>query len=254
MRFPAPLVEARLIRRYKRFLADVALPDGSEATAHVANPGSMLGLAEPGARVWLSASTNPKRKLAWSWEIVEAAPMKGGAARLVGVNTGTPNRLVAEALAAGALAPFRDYARVRPEVAYGARSRVDFLLDGDGLPPLYLEVKNCHLMREDGLAEFPDCIAARSARHLDELAAMVRAGARAALVTIVQMEADRFTPAADIDPAYAAAYARAREAGVETHAFVCRVTPQEIVVEREIPVVMPLTPAGSPASASPRGA
>ncbi|WP_349367820.1 DNA/RNA nuclease SfsA [Salinarimonas sp.] len=237
MRFPAPLVEARLIRRYKRFLADVAFADGSEATAHVANPGSMLGLAEPGSRVWLSASTNPKRKLAWSWELVEAAPMTGGAARLVGVNTATPNRLVAEALAQGRLAPFRDYARVRPEVAYGERSRVDFLLEGEGLPPLYLEVKNCHLMREDGLAEFPDCTAARSARHLDELAAMVQAGARAALVTVVQMEAARFRPAADIDPAYAAAFARARAAGVETHAFVCRVTPEEIVVEGEIPVV-----------------
>jgi len=236
MRFPAPLVEARLIRRYKRFLADVAFADGSEATAHVANPGSMMGLAEPGARVWLSASTNPKRKLAWSWEIVEAAPMRGGAARLVGVDTATPNRLVAEALAAGALAPFAAYSRVRPEVAYGERSRVDFLLDGDGLPPLYLEVKNCHLMRDDGLAEFPDCIAARSARHLDELSAMVRAGARAALVTVVQMEAERFSPAADIDPAYAAAYARARAAGVETHAYVCRVTPEEIVVEGEIPI------------------
>ena len=105
--------------------------------------------------------------------------MRGGAARLVGVDTATPNRLVAEALAAGALAPFAAYSRVRPEVAYGERSRVDFLLDGDGLPPLYLEVKNCHLMRDDGLAEFPDCIAARSARHLDELSAMVRAGARA---------------------------------------------------------------------------
>ncbi|MGJ3264986.1 MAG: DNA/RNA nuclease SfsA [Salinarimonas sp.] len=238
MRFPAPLVEARLIRRYKRFLADVVLPDGTEATAHVANPGAMLGLAEPGARVWLSASTNPKRKLAWSWEIVEAAPMRGGAARLVGVNTATPNRLVAEALAAGALAPFRDYARVRPEIAYGTRSRVDFLLEGDGLPPLYLEVKNCHLMRHDGLAEFPDCIAARSARHLDELAAMVRAGARAALVTIVQMEAERFAPAADIDPAYAAAFTRGLAAGVEAHAFVCRVTPEEIVVEREIEIYL----------------
>ncbi|GGK49308.1 DNA/RNA nuclease SfsA [Salinarimonas ramus] len=237
MRFPAPLLEARLIRRYKRFLADVALPDGTEATAHVANPGAMLGLAEPGARVWLSTSTNAKRKLPYSWEIVEATPMRGGKPRLVGVNTATPNRLVAEALAAGALAPFRAYPEVRPEVAYGTRSRVDFLLTGEGLPPLYLEVKNCHLVREDGLAEFPDCKAARSARHLDELASMVREGARAALVTIVQMEAERFTPAADIDPVYASAFVRAREAGVETHAFVCRVTPEEIVVEREIAIV-----------------
>lgn len=236
MRFPQPLVEARLLRRYKRFLADVVFADGTEATAHVANPGAMLGLAEPGARVLLSPSTNPKRKLAWSWVMVEAAPTGGGRAQWVGVDTGLPNRLVAEALAAGALAPFRAYTKVRPEVAYGERSRVDFLLGGEGLAPLYLEVKNCHLMREEGLAEFPDCIAARSARHLDELAGMVRAGARAALVTVVQMRAERFRLAADIDPAYAAAFARARAAGVAVHAYACRVGPEEITVEREIAV------------------
>lgn len=236
MRFEHPLVEARLLRRYKRFLADVVFADGTEATAHVANPGSMMGLAEPGARVLLSASTNPKRKLAWTWEIVEAAPTRGGAAQWVGVSTARPNLLVAEALAGGALAPFRGYDRVRPEVAYGMRSRVDFLLEGEGRPPLYLEVKNCHLMRDEGLAEFPDCVAARSARHLDELATMVREGARAALVTIVQMRATRFRPAADIDPAYAAAFSRARAAGVETYAFTCRVGPREIAIGEAIPV------------------
>lgn len=234
MRFPSPLVEARLLRRYKRFLADVAFADGREETVHVANPGAMLGLDAPGARVLLSRSDNPKRKLPLSWEAVEAAPI-AGVPQWVGVNTANPNRLVAEALAAGTLAPFAEYGRVRPEVAYGRASRVDFLLEGEGLPPLYLEVKNCHLMRQEGLAEFPDCKAARSARHLDELSAMVAAGARAALVTIVQMRAERFRPAADIDPAYAAAVARARAAGVALHAFVCRVSPEEIVIDHEIP-------------------
>ncbi|MCC5978631.1 MAG: DNA/RNA nuclease SfsA [Salinarimonas sp.] len=236
MKFEKPLVSGRLVRRYKRFLADIILDDGSEVTAHVANPGAMLGLNVPGARVFVSRSDNPKRKLPYSWEIVEAGPINGGAARLVGVNTAQPNRLVAEALAAGALAPFRDYAHVRPEVRYGEASRVDFLLSGEGRAPCYLEVKNVHLMREDGLAEFPDCKAARSARHMRELASMCAQGARAALVYVVQMEAERFCVAADIDPAYAAACRDARAAGVEVHAWRCIVTPEAITIADAIPL------------------
>jgi sugar fermentation stimulation protein A len=237
MRFPHPLIEGRLVQRYKRFLADVDLASGERVTAHCANPGAMLGLARPGARVLLSASDNPKRKLAYSWELVEAAPTGGGPAQWVGINTARPNALVAEALAQGRLAPFAGYSRIRPEVAYGRASRVDFLLEGDGRPPLYLEVKNCHLMREAGLAEFPDCIAARSARHMDELAAMVGQGARAALIYVIQMEAARFDVARDIDRAYDAASKRARAAGVEVHAVTCRVTPEEVTISGAVPVL-----------------
>ncbi len=236
MRFEKPLVSGRLLRRYKRFLADILLDDGEEITAHVANPGAMLGLDAQGARVYLSRSDNPKRKLPYSWEIVEAAPMGGGAPRLVGVNTAQPNRLVAEALATGALAPFRDYDNIRPEVRYGEASRVDFLLTGEGRAPCYLEVKNVHLMREDGLAEFPDCKAARSARHMRELAAMCAQGARAALVYVVQMQAERFAVAADIDPAYAKASREAKAAGVEVHAFRCDVAPEAITIAEPITV------------------
>jgi sugar fermentation stimulation protein A len=238
MRFPHPLLEGRLVQRYKRFLADVDLATGERVTAHCANPGAMLGLCAPGARVLLSASDSPTRKLKFSWELVEAAPVGGGAERWVGINTSRPNALVAEALREGRLQPFSGYARVRPEVKYGRASRVDFLLEADdGRPPLYLEVKNCHLMRQDGLAEFPDCVAARSARHMDELAAMVAQGARAALVYVIQMRAERFCVAADLDPAYAAASARARAAGVEVHALVCRVTPQEVTIAGAVPLV-----------------
>ena len=237
MQFSQPLTPGRLQRRYKRFLADIMFEDASVVTAHVANPGAMLGLDTPGARVLLSRSDNPKRKLAWSWELVEAAPIHGGAARWVGVNTAQPNRLVAEALAAGQLAPFRDYARVRPEVKYGTGSRVDFLLENPGEPACFLEVKNVHLMREDGLAEFPDCTAARSAKHMRELARVAAQGARAALVYVVQMQAERFAVATDIDPAYAQACAAAREAGVEIHAYGCRVDPRGIVITHPIPVV-----------------
>src|SRR6185312_8539231 len=148
MRFSAPLVPATLKRRYKRFLADVVLPDGSEITAHVANPGAMLGLNTPGARVWLSKSGNPKRKLAYSWELIEVD--FGAGLELVGGNTGHPNALVASALEAKAISPFVHYPSIRREVRYGKNSRVDFLLEGSGLPPCYLAVKNVHMMREPG--------------------------------------------------------------------------------------------------------
>ena len=238
MRFPSPLVEGRLALRYKRFLADVDLDGGGRVTAHCANPGAMLGLVAPGSRVYLSRSQNPRRKLQFSWELVDIAE-DGEPARLVGVDTTRPNALVAEALAEGRLLPFAGYDRVRPEVRYGQGSRIDFLLEAEGRPPCYLEVKNCHLMRERGLAEFPDCVAARSARHMDELAAMAAGGARAVLVFVIQMEAERFDVARDIDPAYAAALRRARAAGVEVYAYVCRLSPEEVAVEREVPVVAP---------------
>lgn len=230
MRFHSPLIEGRLVTRYKRFLADVELADGPLVTAHCANPGAMLGLVAPGHRVWLSRALGAKRKLAFSWELVEAAP-GGGAPQLIGINTLRPNALVAEALAAGRLPPFLGYARVRPEVRYAGHSRVDFLLEAPDRPPCYLEVKNCHYMREPGLAEFPDCVAARSARHMDDLAAVVAQGCRAAVVFVIQMAATRFAVARDIDPAFDAALTRAIAAGVELYAFACRVTPDEVVID-----------------------
>jgi sugar fermentation stimulation protein A len=235
MRFPAPLLEGRLVQRYKRFLADIDLAGGERVTAHCANPGAMLGLTAAGNRVLVSRSTNPSRKLGFSWEVVEAS--FNGATQLVGINTSRPNALVAEALADNRLAPLAGYECVRPEVRYGRSSRVDFLLEADGRPPCYLEVKNVHFMRRPGLAEFPDCVAARSAKHLGELADMVAFGARAVLVYVIQMEAERFDVARDIDPAYDAAFAAALAAGVESYAYMCRVTPEEIAIEREVEIV-----------------
>ncbi|KAB0264836.1 DNA/RNA nuclease SfsA [Microvirga brassicacearum] len=238
MLFSEPLLEGRLIERYKRFLADILLADGSVVTAHCANPGAMLGLKEPGSRVLLSRAGNPKRKLAYNWELVEVAA-GGGPNQLVGINTSRPNALVAEALRGNRLAPFVGYDRVRPEVKYGRNSRIDFLLEKDGAPPCYLEVKNCHLMRQPGFAEFPDCIAARSAKHLYELVDMVEGGARAALVYVIQMEAERFDVARDIDPVYDRAFRHALAAGVESYAYMCRVNAEGVEIERAVEIVTP---------------
>jgi len=235
MRFATPLVPATLVRRYKRFLADVLLPGGEEVTAHVANPGAMTGLAAAGARVWLSKSDNPKRKLPWSWELVEVD--FGGGGELVGVNTGHPNGLVAEALAAGLIPELSGYASARREVRYGRNSRVDVLLEDPTRPPCYVEIKNVHLMRRRGLAEFPDAVTARGAKHLDELAAMVAAGNRAVMLFLIQIgSAERFALAADIDPTYAAAFARARAAGVEAIAWRCAITADGIACAAPVPI------------------
>ena len=163
----------------------------------------------------------------------------GGPLQLIGINTSRPNLLVAEALRDGRLEPFSRYERVRPEVKYGRNSRVDFLLEKAGEPPCYLEVKNCHLMREAGFAEFPDCVAARSAKHLYELADMATAGARAALVYVIQMDANRFDVARDIDPAYDKAFRHALSAGVESYAYICRISPLEVVIDRPVEIVTP---------------
>jgi len=185
MRLPAPLARATLIRRYKRFLADVALADGSVETEHVANPGAMPGLAAPGVTVWLSRSTSPTRKLPLSWELVEVE--LGSGPELVVVNTAHANTVAAEALANGAIAELAGYASLRREVKYGTKSRIDFLLEGPGRPPCYVEVKAVTLMRRPGLAEFPDAVTVRGARHLDELRAMAAAGHRAVMLFLIQI-------------------------------------------------------------------
>lgn len=235
MKFGTALVPARLLKRYKRFLADVELGDGKVITAHVANPGAMTGLQEPGARVWLSLSTNAKRKLPYSWELVEAE--FGAGHELAGVNTGLPNALVAEALEHGRITELAGYATIRREVRFGTNSRVDFLLTAPDLPPCYLEIKNVHLMRNAGLAEFPDSVTARGAKHLDELAAVVRAGARAVMLYVIQIgSATSFKLARDIDPAYGTAFDRAMRDGVEAIAYRCRIAPDGIELVSPVPI------------------
>ncbi len=236
MRFDPPLMPATLARRYKRFLADVVLDNGDMMTVHVANPGAMTGLDRPFSRIWISDSQNLLRKLQYSWELVEVD--FGNGPELVGVNTGNPNGLVADSLGTGLIPELRDYLSVRREVKYGASSRVDFLLEGPQQPPCYLEIKNVHLMRQPGLAEFPDCVTERGARHLDELGDMVAKGARAIQLYIIQIpSADRFAVAADIDRDYAAAFDRARRRGVEMLAWRCAITAEGIEIAAPVPVM-----------------
>jgi len=236
MYFTEPLIPATLIKRYKRFLADVSLASGEAITAHVANPGAMIGLAAPGSRVWLSKSANPSRKLPYSWELVEVD--LGAGAELIGVNTAHPNLLVAEAIAAAAIPELAGYPSTRREVKYGRNSRVDFLLEGPDRPACYVEVKNVHLMRRAGLAEFPDSVTARGAKHLDELAAMAAAGGRAVMLFLIQIgSAAEFALARDIDPVYGAAFDRARAAGVEAVAYRCVIDHAAIVLAGPVPIV-----------------
>ena len=232
MMFQQPMGRGVLVSRYKRFFADVVLDDGRAVTAHCPNPGAMLGLNTPGMGVWVSPADGPKRKLAWTLELVEA---DGG---LVGVNTIHPNRLVAEALAADVIPELTGYAVHRREVKMGEASRVDFRLEAPGRPACWLEVKNVHLRRAGTLAEFPDCVAARSARHLRELTARVAEGDRAVQLFVIQRtDCDRFAACADLDPAYAAGLTNAAAAGVEVLCYDCDISTNDIRVAHRLPWV-----------------
>ena len=239
MRFATDLIPARLIRRTKRFLADAvpeAGPDaGREVIAHCPNPGAMLGLAAPGARIWLEPVASPPRKLPYAWRLEEA----DGAT--VGIDTGLANRVAADALAGGQVPGLDGYDRIRPEVRYAEGSRIDFLLSGAGRADAYVEVKSVTLHRGCGLAEFPDCVTARGAKHLRALAAMAAAGQRAVLLYLVMRDdCDRVAVAADLDPRYAAAMAAARAGGVEVLALATRLSPGGIVPDGPLPVAGPV--------------
>lgn len=235
MRFTSALVRARLERRYKRFLADVVFDDGARATVACPNTGSLLGLQTPGAVIWLSRSDAATRKFPHTWEMIEND--LGDGPTLVGINPMHPNRLVAEALADGFIEPLTGYATVRREVRYGdEKSRIDFLLEDDAKGLCYVEVKNVHLMRTAGHAEFPDCTTARGAKHLRELSAMVAQGHRAVMLYLIQRaDAQRFSICAEFDPAYADAFRSASAAGVEAIAYNCRLSTEEIVLDRPVP-------------------
>ena len=237
MQFPDPLLRATLVKRYKRFLSDHRLEDGTIVTAHCANPGAMLGLTAPGAETWLSPARNAKRKLRYTWEMLRVAP---GGRGLVGINTAHPNGIVAGAIAADRVSELAGYAGLRREVRYGENSRIDLLLENAGAPPCYVEVKNVHLQRRAGVAEFPDSVTARGTKHLRELAAVARAGGRAVMFYVVQRgDCESFALAGDIDPVYAAAFGEAGKSGVEALCYDCRLGVDEIRLARRLPFEMP---------------
>jgi sugar fermentation stimulation protein A len=227
MKFKSPLIEGRLVKRYKRFFADVVLPDGETVTAHCANTGAMAGIKDPGLRVWLSRADNPKRKLKFTWEIVEAQET------LIGTLPNLANDLAEEAVANGTLTELTGYQSLRREVKYGENSRIDLLLEHDDRPPCWVEVKNVHWMRQPGLAEFPDGVTARGSKHLGELSAKARSGERAVQLFIVQRsDCTTLRAAADTDPVYAQALQDAAKAGVEILAYGCDVSTDEIRITR----------------------
>lgn len=212
------------MKRYKRFLADIALDDGRQVTAHCANPGSMLGLSEPGIKVWVEPNDDLKKKLKFGWRLVDH---ENG--HFTGVDTSVPNRALKSAFIAGQVPGFDGYDLIRPEVKYGENSRIDFLLSGAGKPDCYVEVKSVTLCRTEGLAEFPDSVTARGAKHLDELAQVVQAGHRAVMLYLVQRTDCRSVSLAeDIDPHYVARF-RAAE-GVEAMALGCKIDPTGVGV------------------------
>ncbi len=226
--FARALTPARLERRYKRFFADVTLHDGATLTVHCPNTGSMRGLCDAGQTVLLEPARQGAR-LAYGWRLVETA------SGLVGIDPGLANKAVGEALAAGVVHELAGYDAIRPEQAYGAASRIDFLLQAAQRPPAYVEVKNVHFMREAGVAEFPDSATARGLKHIGELTAMAAAGARAVMLYVVQrMDCERLRFAADIDPAYAEATRAAASRGVEFLCYDCGVTPQEVRLNRRL--------------------
>lgn len=232
MRFQTPLIPATLIRRYKRFLADIKLEDGQKVTAHCANPGSMMGLATPGMRIWVEPNDDPKKKLNYGWRLVDH---ENG--HFTGVDTSLPNRALRAALMAREIPELAEYETILPEQKYGENSRIDFLLQQTDLPDVYVEVKSVTLCRAARLAEFPDSVTARGAKHLGELAKVAGQGQRAVLIYLVQRtDCASVSIATDIDPTYAEAYRAALKAGLETIAYDTAISPQEILIRNRLPV------------------
>ncbi|WP_313110226.1 DNA/RNA nuclease SfsA [Stutzerimonas nitrititolerans] len=235
MRFSTPLEAGRLVRRYKRFLADIVSDAGEALCIHCPNTGSMLNCMGEGARVWFQRSNDPRRKLPGTWELVETPQ-----GRLACVNTARANRLVEEALLDGVIEELAGFTALRREVAYGLEnSRVDFRLDyPEG--PAYVEVKSVTLgFGDTAVAAFPDAVTLRGAKHLRELAALARDGVRAVqlyCVSLTGIEAVR--PASEIDPLYAAALREAVAAGVEVLAYGVEISPEEIRLSRRLPVIL----------------
>ena len=237
MKYPEPLLTGILLQRYKRFLADVMFDDGTEVTIHCPNTGSMKNCAEPGSRVWFSDSHNEKRKYRHTWEVVSVGG--GDQQVLAGINTGLANKLVQEAVELDVVPALTGYDSIRREVKYGEeKSRIDLLLESEGRPPCYVEVKNVTLAH-GSIASFPDAVTERGRKHLRELISVVERGQRAVLFYCVQHTGVvSLRPADEIDPKYGETLRQAAAAGVEVMAWQADMSPEEIVLVRELPVCL----------------
>lgn len=231
MEFQPALIRGTLIKRYKRFLADVLLESGETVVAHCPNPGSMRTCAEPGWTAWVSPSTNPKRKLKWTLELIESET-----ARIM-VNTSRPNAIVEAAIRAGEIEELSGYETIRPEVKYGENSRIDLLLSGPGRPDCYVEIKNVTLLHNAGLAAFPDSVSKRAAKHMHELAAMAAQGHRSMVFFLVsRSDVEAMQPADGIDPTYGQALRMALENGVEAVARKLNISEHTLTVSNRLPI------------------
>lgn len=229
MLFKSPLISGILIKRYKRFLADIKLDDGTELTVHCANPGAMMGITIPGSKVLLSKSDNPKRKLPLTWEMVEIDGV------WIGVNTSNPNAIVYQALLNNQILALSGYKNIQPEVKYGKNSRIDFLLTDGPTQMCLVEVKNVHLIRSENIAEFPDCVTARGAKHQQELLEQVQNGVRCVVLYVVQRgDAEFFKVANDLDKVYGQAALQAYKCGVEMLAYSCDMSNQGINLKQQL--------------------
>ncbi len=228
MIFETTLIKGKLIKRYKRFLADVELEDGSITTAHCPNSGAMQGLTEPETPVWLSKSNNPNRKLPYTWEMAEAN------GTFVGMNTSNPNDLVEEAIKNNVIKELESFQNLRREVSYGKNSRIDILLEHADQSLSYIEVKNVHLKRGD-TAAFPSSVTTRGSKHMRELSEMVQQGHNAFVIFVVQRnDCHSFEIAKDIDPTYDQEVKKAMQTGVHFLVYACEVTPKAITITHQI--------------------
>ena len=233
MFFEEKLLQGSLIKRYKRFLADITLDDGTTVIAHCANTGAMAGCAEPGWQVWLSKSTNPKRKLAYSWELVRT-----NVGHYIGINTHKANELVAEALHHEVLSELKGYQQIKREVKLAEdNSRIDFMLSGPGVVDCFVEVKSVTLL-QDNQGYFPDAVTLRGHKHLRALAELAKQGKRAVLLFCVQHTGIQSVSIAEhIDPQYKLEIIEAVASGVEILAYSTNISPENILINQSVPFI-----------------
>lgn len=228
------ITEARLIKRYKRFLADVRLADGQEMTVHCPNTGSMKNCADTDSRIWIQDSGNEKRKYRFGWELVEVQGKY-----LACINTGRANKLIREGIESGVISQLQGFADIRQEVKYGENSRIDLLLEDPKKGRAWVEIKNVTLLENDGWGSFPDAVTKRGAKHLQELVKMVEQGDRAVMLFCVPHTGiERVRPADHIDPEYGRLLRIAKDAGVEVLAYGADINPEQVIITQEVPVFL----------------